>query len=443
MGKVTARTLKGFRDALPEAELPRRALLERVARVFEAHGFGPLSTPAMEYAEVLTGKYGDEGDKLLYRFRDNGDRDVALRYDLTVPLARVMAQHRGLALPFKRYQIAPVWRAEKPARGRFREFLQCDVDIVGEPSVRADAECVMVGLDVLAALDVPGPVVRVNNRRILDGALEYAGVQRDEHASSLRVIDKLPKVGRDAVVAELASGVGLAADAIERLLSILERPPVAASQAPALLDELETLLVATEAGPRGLQELRELLGIIEAGGFAAAVEVDLSIARGLDYYTSTIYETFVTGREAFGSVMSGGRYDTLLGMFLKHPLPAVGISLGVDRLFSVLDDMGLMPPGGPPAEVFLPLLSAEDFGPLSKLAAELRGAGLKVDVALQPRKLGKQLQAAQKRGYRWVVFAGEDERAAGEVTVRDLAAGSQQRVPREGAPVWLAERVRG
>ena len=441
MGKVTARTLKGFRDALPEAELPRRALLGRVARVFEAHGFGPLSTPAMEYAEVLTGKYGDEGDKLLYRFRDNGDRDVALRYDLTVPLARVMAQHRGLPLPFKRYQIAPVWRAEKPARGRFREFLQCDVDIVGEPSVRADAACVLVGLDVLAALDVPGAVVRVNNRKILDGALEYAGVERAQHAPALRVIDKLPKVGREAVVAELSSGVGLGPDAIERLLSILERPPLAAGEGPALLDELGALLGTTEAGPSGLQELRELLDILGEAGFAGAVEVDLSIARGLDYYTSTIYETFVTGREAFGSVMSGGRYDTLLGMFLKNPLPAVGISLGVDRLFSVLEDMGLMPKGGPPADVFLPLLAAGDFGPASKLAAELRAVGLKVDVALQPRKLGKQLQAAHKRGYRWVVFAGEDERAAGEVTVRDLDVGSQERLARDAAPAWLAERV--
>jgi histidyl-tRNA synthetase len=200
MARIEARVLKGFRDYLPEVERPRQKMLATVRGVFEGFGFGPLQTPAIEYADVLLGKYGDEGDKLLYRFRDNGDRDVALRYDLTVPLARLVGQYHGqLQYPFRRYQMAPVWRAEKPARGRFREFMQCDVDIVGEPSRHADAEIMMVGLSVLRALGVPGYVMRVNDRRILDGVLDVVGVEPGlPRVLALRAIDKLPKVGGPA-----------------------------------------------------------------------------------------------------------------------------------------------------------------------------------------------------------------------------------------------------
>jgi histidyl-tRNA synthetase len=425
MAQVEARVLKGFRDYLPEADIPRQAMLRKVVGVFESFGFGPLTTPALEYADVLTGKYGEEGDQLLYRFADNGGRDVALRYDLTVPLARVVAQHRSLDMPFRRYQVAPVWRAEKPARGRFREFLQCDVDIVGEASVRADAECMMVGLEVLEVLGVPDFVMRVNNRKILDGLLDRIGVEsRERRHAVLRVMDKLPKIGREGVEAELTGEVGLELSAQALLFEVLGRPVDGARGVRELADAVG----GTAAGREGIAELCELLEIVEAGGRGAHVEVDVSIARGLDYYTGTIYETFVRGREAFGSVMSGGRYDTLLGMFLRDSIPAVGISLGIDRLVSLLADLGLVTARAATAEVYAAVFDDEGFGPMVRAAAELRRAGVGVEMSLAAGKLGKQFRAAEKRGYRYVVLQGPDERAAGLLALKDLQTGAQSTV---------------
>jgi histidyl-tRNA synthetase len=423
MSRVEARTLKGFRDYLPEADIPRQRMLRTVTAVFEAFGFGPLTTPALEYSEALLGKYGDEGDKLLYRFEDNGGRDVALRYDLTVPLARVVAQHGNLERPFRRYQIAPVWRAEKPGRGRFREFLQCDVDVVGEPSMRADAECMMVGLEVLEALKVPSVEMRVNNRKILDGLLDVVGVEAGEKRRAvLRVVDKLPKIGRAGVEAELTGEIGLDAGACGRLFEALDRPVAGAAAVKAL----ESLLGGSEVGMEGIEELTTLLGHVEGAGYGDRVVVDLSIARGLDYYTGTIYETFVTTHEAYGSVMSGGRYDTLLGMFLKESLPAVGISLGIDRLLSLLNDGSEEPARSGVADVFAALFDDDSYGPMCQVARTLRDSGLGVEVSLRAGRLGKQFRYAERKGYRWVVFAGPDEIAEEKVALKDLENGTQE-----------------
>jgi histidyl-tRNA synthetase len=428
MAQVEARVLKGFRDYLPEADVPRQAMLRKVVAVFESFGFGPLTTPALEYADILTGKYGDEGDQLLYRFADNGGRDVALRYDLTVPLARVVAQHRSLDMPFRRYQVAPVWRAEKPGRGRFREFLQCDVDIVGEASVRADAECMMVGLEVLQSLGVPGYVMRVNNRKILDGLLDRVGVDgRERRHAVLRVMDKLPKIGREGVEAELSAEVGLDVEAQALLFEVLGRSVTGSAGLRALTD----VVGGTEAGRQGIDELCALLDLVGAAGHGAHVEVDLSIARGLDYYTGTIYETFVRGREEFGSVMSGGRYDTLLGMFLRDSIPAVGISLGIDRLVSLLTDLGLVSSRGATADVFVAVLDDEGYGAMVQAASELRRAGLGAEMSLVAGKLGKQFRSAEKKGYRFVVLQGADERAAGKLALKDLQTGEQATVSAE------------
>jgi histidyl-tRNA synthetase len=343
-------------------------------------------------------------------------------------------------MPFKRYQVAPVWRAEKPARGRFREFLQCDVDIVGEASVRADAECMMVGLEVLAALGVPGFVMRVNNRKILDGLLERVGVpDRSRHADVLRAVDKLPKIGRAGVVAELEAVAGLDAEQVARLFEVLELEVTRVEHLPALA----ALFEGVPSGMRGVAELTELLEIVAAAGYRDAVEIDLSIARGLDYYTGTIYETFVSGREEFGSVMSGGRYDELLGMFLKQSIPAVGISLGVDRLLSILSEMGLVTSRPSVADVYLALLDDGGFGAMAAIGRRLRRAGLKVEVAMDAKRLGKQLKAAQRRGHRWVLLAGPEERAGGRVAVKDLETGDQVELPEVDAAAWLLERVRG
>ena len=422
MSQAKPRLLKGFRDYLPDVELTRRRMLDKVTAVFEGFGFGPLQTPAIEYADVLLGKYGEEGEKLLYRFQDNGGRDVALRYDLTVPLARIVALYGELPRPFRRYQVAPVWRAEKPGRGRFREFMQCDIDIVGEASVRADAECMIVGLEVLQALEVEGVVMRVNNRRILDGLLDTVGVEgREGRHAVMRAIDKLPKIGREGVAAEIRAGVGLGAAALDTLFGVIDRKIADASE----LETLRPIVGGSEDGARGIAELTELLGVLEASGHIGNVEVDLSIARGLDYYTSTIYETFLVGHEEYGSVMSGGRYDTLLGMFLKESLPAVGISLGVDRLMAALLELSLITPRKTAADVFIALFDPEGYPEHVKLARLLRAHSLRSELSLAPDKLGKQFKLAERKGYRFVMLAGPDERARGEVNVKDLTTGEQ------------------
>ena len=421
MAMVQARVLKGFRDYLPVSDISRQHVLRTIAEVFESFGFAPLTTPALEYAEVLLGKYGEEGDKLLYRFEDNGGRDVALRYDLTVPLARVVAQHRGLEVPFRRYQIAPVWRAEKPGKGRFREFLQCDVDVVGEPSIRADAECLTVGLRVMTALGVPGVVARVNNRKILDGLLDGLAVEGTERRHAvLRIVDKLPKIGREGVSKELSEAVGLDEAAQARLFDFM------ALDVSESLAGVEAIVGDTEQGRLGVEELSELLALMEAAGLGGQVEVDLSIARGLDYYTGTIYETFVTGHESYGSVMSGGRYDTLLGMFLKQSAPAVGISVGIDRLLSLLTEIGLIEGRAGVADLFAVLFDADGYGPLQRAAQSLRAEGVKVEVSLKPAKLGKQLRYAERKGYRWVLIAGSEELESGQVGLKDLSTGEQR-----------------
>ena len=434
MALVEPKVLKGFRDYLPQLEGPRQRMLQTVKGAFERFGYGPLQTPALEYAAILAGKYGDEGDKLLYRFMDNGQRDVALRYDLTVPLARVVGMYGDLVMPFRRYQVAPVWRAEKPAKGRFREFMQCDVDVVGEPSVRADAEIMLVGLSALSALEVPSYVMRVNDRRILDGVLDVVGVSdHGARVTVLRAVDKLPKVGPDAVRKEITLATGLADLAIDRLFALLFREVKGDAELVRLGDELG----ASEVGKAGIAGLRELLAILDGAGAGTQIQVDLTIARGLDYYSSTIYETFLVGHESYGSVMSGGRYDGLMGLFSGRPTPAVGISLGVDRLLMALLDLGLVASKKTSADAFFCLFDAADYAAVAKAAGVLRALGVGVEVALGAGKLGKQLQLATKKGYRWALLQGSDERAKGEIVLKDLSTGGQEVLAMAEAATWV------
>jgi histidyl-tRNA synthetase len=412
---VEARILRGFRDYLPEVMLPRQRMLEQVARVFESFGFAPLSTPALEYADILVGKYGDEGDKLLYRFLDNGERDIALRYDLTVPLARVVGMNRDLVKPFKRYHIAPVWRAETPGRGRFREFSQCDVDIVGSDSIMADAECLAVGASVLKALGVERFQLRVNNRKLLTALLERVQVSGDAALGVLRTVDKLPKIGEEKTRELLATENKLDAAAIDAVFAFLKLAP----------EELTTFFADSEIGLKGAAELHELLKLAGELGIRDCVAVDLSIARGLDYYTGTIYETFLLDLEAIGSVMSGGRYDNLLGMFGGESIPAVGISLGVDRLFYGLQELKLVREQASPTQVLVTVFDESTRAQAYQVAATLRAAGVRAEVFLGAGKLKKQFQYADRKQIPFAVVAGPDELARGEVTLKDLKSGTQ------------------
>jgi histidyl-tRNA synthetase len=423
---ITPRVLGGFRDYLPDAMMARERLMETARRVYRSYGFSPIDTPVLEYSEILLGKGGDESDKQLFRFRDNGDRDVAMRFDLTVPLARFSAMHAGeLGLPFKRYHIAPVWRGEKPQKGRYREFVQCDFDTIGTLSNAADIETLMVIYDLLSAIGFtqngqPQFGIRVNNRLILNGVLEQLGVA-EKSVGVLRAIDKLPKVGREAVLAEMVEKVSLTNEQAVQVLDLLSTE--------ADLDQLEKLLASNAKASEGVARLRELLSAAkEAGIPASAVTIDLSIARGLDYYTGTIYETFLTALPTIGSVCSGGRYDNLAGLFTKEQLPGIGASLGLDRLLAAMEELGMIGHATTPAVVFVPQFDESKLGAYMHLARRLRAAGIATEVYPEAKKLGKQLQYADRKGFRLAVIAGSDEFAKGEWQVKDLQSGSKEMI---------------
>jgi len=433
MSRVEPRVLKGFRDYLPEVMAPRETMFAVIGRVFRQFGYLPLGTPAIEYTDILMGKYGAEGEKLLYRFEDNGGRDVSLRYDLTVPLARVVAQHTQLPRPFRRYQIAPVWRAEKPARGRFREFYQCDVDVIGSDSLLADFECVQVGVAVLRALGVDDFQIRLNDRRILDGLLAKAGVsERDTQRTVLRAVDKLPKIGWPGVQKELEAVPGLTSAGIDVLHGFLE----------ADLSQLSSDDVDMDIAGPGIESLQQLLQWAETDGIAQWVDVDLSIARGLDYYTSTIYETFLGAMPELGSVMSGGRYDDLLSMFTKGAVPAVGISLGLDRLLAGLMELGLLEKNTHCIDVYVTVFDEASIAYSQGVANQLREVGINTQLHLTPgQKLARQFKSAARSGASFVVVAGPDECAAEHITIKDMTTGDQQDMSLSDGMNWIRQQI--
>jgi histidyl-tRNA synthetase len=415
---IQPRTLSGFRDYPPELMIPRERLLEQARRVYRSYGFAPIDTPALEYAEILLGKGGEESDKQLYRFRDHGDRDVALRFDLTVPFARFAAQYIAkLGTPFKRYHMGPVWRGERAQRGRYREFWQCDFDTIGTTANAADIEVALVIHDLMCALDIPRFTIRLNNRLILNGLLEEVGLA-GKTAPLLIALDKLPKIGRDAVAAEMAEKAGVSAEQADRVLALAE---VRGSNAE-VLDWLRRQYGTNARAAEGIGRLSELLEVARAAGVPEErLALDLSIARGLDYYTGIIYETFLTDLPSIGSVCSGGRYDNLAELYTKQKLPGVGASLGLDRLLAALEEMKLLPKASTPAPVLLVQFSAEHLGGYEKMARSLRAEDIGVEVYPEAKKVGQQLQYAERRGFRLALIAGPDEFARGTWKIKDLA----------------------
>jgi histidyl-tRNA synthetase len=443
MSSQSTKPARGMRDFLP-ADVRRRAFVIRViAEVYERYGFEPLETPAVENLDTLMGKYGEEGNQLIFKILKRGEAleealgasgpsattasglgDLALRYDLTVPLARVVAEYRA-QLPkfFKRYQIQPVWRADRPARGRFREFYQCDVDVLGSRSMVVEAELCAAVSDVLTRLGFAQFDIRVNHRQILNGVLDAAGVPADRAGEALVAVDKLDKIGREGVDAELQQR-GISADAASKLLELF------ATTSDDVLTQLAAFIGDHAAGQRGLAELRELLRLAAATPAAGRIAIDPSLARGLSYYTGAIMEIAVP--DLAGSLGGGGRYDNLVGMFLGQDVPACGFSLGLERIIVVMTERGMFPPGldGAPADVMVTLWNAENVGEALALAGELRAAGLRVDVYPEPDKIGKQFKYASSRGIPIVAVLGEDEIAKGLVAVKDMKTGEQRMVPR-------------
>jgi histidyl-tRNA synthetase len=422
---IKPQTLKGFRDYLPGPMIAREHLIDTARRVYRGFGFSPIDTPALEYSEILLGKGGDETDKQLFRFTDQGERDVAMRFDLTVPLARFAAQHlQEIGTPFKRYHIATVWRAEKPQKGRFREFIQCDFDTLGTDSNIADAETLLVIHDLMQRLGFSKFTIRINNRLVLNGLLEHLGLT-GQTVGVLRALDKLPKIGREAVIAEMTEKVGTSATQADSVLKMTE---LTGNSADVLL-QVETMLAGNEQGLAGVCKLRELFTWSAAAGVSEErVALDLSIARGLDYYTGTIYETFLNDLPGIGSVCSGGRYDNLAGLFTSQKLPGVGASLGLDRLLAAMEELGMLAAASTPAPVLILLFDAAHTGDYLRIARTLRAAGIDTEVFCDARNIGKQLSYASRKGFKAAVIAGQTEFEQGTFQVKDLKAGQQTTV---------------
>jgi histidyl-tRNA synthetase len=445
------RPARGMRDFLPDDVRRRNYVIGIVEDVYQRYGFEPLETPALENIETLTGKYGDEGAKLIFKVlrrgehESSGETDLALRYDLTVPLARVVAEHRG-KLPkfFKRYQIQPVWRADRPSRGRFREFYQCDVDCMGSRSPVIEAEVCGAVSEVLTTLGFEQFTVRVNHRQVLTALLTSAGVAPDQHAHALIAIDKLDKVGREGVEKELTSR-GIASGSHGRLLDWLGSLGSGSAQAesrPDLLDWLER-----ESGPHddqaraAFQNVREIFALGRESAAAGHLTFDPSLARGLSYYTGAIMEISVP--DLAGSLGGGGRYDGLIGMFCGEDIPACGFSLGLERILVVMTERGMFPERvqSGAADVMVTIFDAESIAASLQLARDLRAAGLRVELYPEADKLGKQFKYAAARGTRFVTVLGTDERAGGQVTIKNLENSEQSTVNLTEASRWLEARL--
>lgn len=437
--RIPPRTLKGFRDYLPEAAIPRERLIDTARRVYRSYGFSPIDTPALEYLEILSGKGGEESDKQLYKFEDHGGRWVGMRFDLTVPLARFVAQHAGeLTFPFKRYHIATVWRGENTQRGRYREFMQCDFDTIGTRSVGADIETALVIHDLLRAIGFERFRIHVNHRMVLTGLLERLDLA-DRSVAVLRALDKWGKIGPDGVAAEMRETAGVSdAQAAEviRLASV-------SGTSDEILTQLQPLVASSAKGEEGLARLRDVLAGARAAGVPdARITLNVAIARGLDYYTGTIFETYLDDLPQIGSVCSGGRYDNLAGLFTQQELPGIGASLGLDRLLAAMEELGMIEKVATPAPVFIPYFDPARLPDYLRLAAALRGAGLGVEVFPEPKKLGQQLKYADRRGFRVAIIAGSNEFENGTCQVKDLGSGGQQNVALDPDAAGLVAAVR-
>ncbi len=440
MKLIEPRTLKGFRDFLPEQAIVRQRLLEKIVATFQSFGFLPLETPALEYADILTGKYGGEGEKLLYRFRDQGERDVALRYDLTVPLARVVAQYPELPKPFRRYQIAPVWRAENTQRGRFREFTQCDVDIVGTDSIAADAEVAQVLAAVLTKLGIKKFEIRLNNRKLLDGMLQIAGIKEELWTPVLRVLDKWEKIGDEAGRLELERAAPDGDfDAFFAMLPTAEEE----DDATVWESRVRKTLLKSRQGTEGLNELQQLRGLLEAADLDTVCRFDVLLARGLDYYTGTVMEAVLTQKPDIGSVAGGGRYDGLIGRFTGKDMPAVGASVGIDRLIAAMEELTIVEKQSALTDAYLIPLENALLPELLALGAELRAVGIKTECAYDAEKLDKQLKYADRLGIPFAVIVGKKEKAEGTAVIRDLLERRQFTVRRGTLVAKLQGLVKG
>jgi len=423
---IQPRTLKGFRDYLPESMIPRERLIDIARKVYRSYGFSPIDTPTLEYLEILTGKGSEETDRQLYRFEDHGGRNVGMRFDLTVPLARFVAQHiNTLGTPFKRYHIAPVWRGENTQRGRYREFMQCDFDTIGTLSVAADIETGLVINDLFEKLGFERFTVHLNNRQVLTGLLEQIGVA-EQATAILRSLDKLTKIGRERTANEMVKTAGITAEQAEQVLAIT----TLTGSNQEILDNLKPLVAQSELGTAGIDRLQQILDGLAAGGVPQErIKLDVSIARGLDYYTGVIFETFLDDLPGIGSVCSGGRYDNLAELYTKQQLPGIGASLGLDRLLAAMDELEMIDKVKTPADILVVYFEKDRLNKYLEIAANLRQAGWAVEVFPDAKKMGKQLKYADGRGFQYALIAGGDELQRDVCQIKNLHTGESVEYP--------------
>ncbi len=426
---IKPRVPRGMRDILPEQMIRRQYVIGVIRDVFEEFGFEPLQTPALELSEVLTGKYGPDAEKLIYQAGHvGGKEDISLRYDLSVPLCRVVAMHPQLPKPFKRYQIDPVWRAERPQKGRYRQFFQCDADTVGSESMLADAENVNLIYQVLSRLGFKQFEININDRKLITGIGQFAGVPTEHLGGLYRSIDKLDKIGLVGVRNELAENQ-IPEPVIEKLLTLLEIEGDAATVLNALSEQLGDSEVARE----GISELEELTGYLTTLGVPEDFyQINVAMVRGLEYYTGPIYETVVE-EPKIGSITGGGRYDELIGSFSKQGYPATGTSFGIERIIDVMEEFDMFPStvAKTVTQVLVTVFDAELAQESLKLATLLRQSGIRTEVYCRPTRLSTQIKYADTKSIPYAVILGSDELEAGKVAIRNLANREQQIVPRE------------
>ena len=456
MALTPARTMPGVLELLPLDQIAFQRMLDVIRRNYERFGFLPIETPVIEYSDVLLTKTGGETERQVYFVQSTGALEqhaipaaagslragdplvrhvpeLALRFDLTVPLARYVAEHeRDLSFPFRRYQMQKVYRGERAQRGRFREFYQCDIDVIGKDalSVRYDAEIPAVIYSVFRELNIGAFTIQLNNRKLMRGYFESLGiVDGEQQMLVLREVDKLDKRGAD-YVRDMLTGetFGLSAEVAQKILAFVQ---VRSTSLQDAYDKLDALGAGPEAMEQGRNELKEVLGLIHAFGVPETHYVlNLSIARGLDYYTGTVYETTLNDHPQIGSICSGGRYENLASQYTKSQLPGVGISIGLTRLYWQLRDAGLISTATSTVDVLVTQMDAAQLPAYLALAGELRGAGIATEVVLEGSKLGKQFKYADRAGIRFVIVLGEDEIAKGVVTVKDLRREDQFEVAR-------------
>jgi len=406
--------------------IPRESLIATAQRVYRSFGFVPIDTPVLEYLEILTGKGSEETDRQMYSFRDHGDRNVGMRFDLTVPLARFAAKHIGdLGTPFKRYQIGKVWRGERPQAGRYREFMQCDFDTIGTRSILSDVETGLVIHELMSAIGFDAFTIHVNNRKLLTGLLEKIGLE-GQSGDVLRVLDKLDKIGPEKVAVEMQAQTGASSPQIETVLKLAQ---IQGSN-DSILEQVSKLVAGNETGEQGVGELRELSAAVAASGVSESnLKINVSIARGLDYYTGTVFETTLDDLPSIGSVCSGGRYDNLASLYTKQELPGIGASLGLDRLLTAMQKLNMIESVRTTADLLILLFDKERTNDYLRIAACLRRRGIGVEVYPELKKMNQQFKYADRRGFKAALIAGANEFAEEKVQIKWMDSGQQVDVP--------------